>query len=180
MNKTIQLILGMGVLLGVPIPSALARILPAWGYEKLLAAADVVVIIEALEVQPAKDEFPKDAYGAWRGYEASNARFRVRGILKNNGEAMKELTVLHFHYPKGTLVANGAQFIRFPVGPITYEKRPMKDGKVIEGSVERVQYTPQWLAFLKRRPDGRYEPVSGQYDACMSFEELRRVSADYP
>jgi hypothetical protein len=179
MNRIPRLILGACVVLALTIPSALARILPSWNYEKLLAAADVVVIIEALEVKPVKDEFPKDAYGAWRGYEASDARFRVRGILKNNGEAMKELTVLHFNYPKNTPIANGAQFIRFPVGAIAYEKRPMKDGKVIEGSVEHVQYTPQWLAFLKRRPDGRYEPVSGHYDACMSFEELRGVSAAY-
>ena len=160
--------------------SAFARLVPLWPYDKLLAEADIVVILEAIENEPAKDEFPGNNYGHPQAdFDATNTRFKVQSVLKTTGDTPKELSVLHFTYSKRVnLIANGASFIRFPIGFITYEKRELKDGKPT-GEVEHVKFQPMWLAFLKRRADGRFEPLTGHYDASYSFKELRGASASY-
>jgi hypothetical protein len=156
---------------------AFARIVN-WPYNELLAQADMVVILEAIENAPAKDPFPGDH--ARPDLEATDTRFKVYSVIKTTGDTPKELSVLHFTYAKRPdLIANGASFIRFPIGLVTYEKRELKDGKPT-GEVERVQYQPRWLAFLKGRKDGRFEPLTGQYDAAYSFKELREASHDLP
>ena len=157
--------------------SAFARLVPHWPYDKLLAEADIVVILEAIENEPAKDEFPGKNSPA--DFDATNTRFKVHSVLKTTGDTPKELSVLHFTYSKRVnAIFNGASFIRFPIGFITYEKRELKDGKPT-GEVEHVKYQPMWLAFLKRREDGRFEPLTGHYDAAYSFKELRGESASY-
>ena len=160
--------------------SAFGRLVPLWPYDKLVAEADIVVILEAIENQPANDEFPGNTYGHPQAdFDATNTRFKVHSVFKTTADTPKELSVLHFTYSKRVnLIANGASFIRFPIGFITYEKRELKDGKPT-GEVEHVKYQPMWLAFLKRRPDGRFEPITGHYDASYSFKELRYGDPTY-
>jgi hypothetical protein len=51
------------------------------------------------------------------------------------------------------VIKNGASFVRFR-------------GK------DRWDQAPQYLAFLKKRPDGRYECVSGHLDPDLSVRQL--------
>jgi hypothetical protein len=151
------------------------RVTFSLSWSELFAQADVVVVIEALENVPAKDELPGD-HGPQTNFDAINTRCKVLTAIKSATEAPKELTVLHFTYSKRVHgYTNGAEFIRFPIGRVEYERRELKDNKPT-GAVENVQYQPSWLAFLKRRSDGRYAPVTGHYDATNSFKELRGVS----
>jgi hypothetical protein len=150
------------------------RLLQSWPWEKLIAESDMVVVIQAIEELQSKDEYPGDTFGhPQTDFDASTTRFKVLGTLKPATPAPKELSVLHFNYSKRVRgVANGAMFIRFPIGQIAFERRELKDDKPT-GDVEHVQYTPKWIAFLKLRSDGRYEPVTGHYDAAMSFREIK-------
>jgi hypothetical protein len=68
-------------------------------------------------------------------------------------------------------VVNGPSFVYFPVGPLDYQKKFVKDGKDYV-NITVHQGEPLLLAYLKRRADGRYEPVSGQEDADDSFYEV--------
>ena len=156
---------------------ALAREVPEWPYEKLIADSDVVAIVEPIENEPAKDAFPDYNYGhSANDFEATNTRFRVCSVLKPADDAPKELTVLHFSYSdRITIILDGASFIRFLIGPLQYEKRDLKDEKPV-GGVKAFQEKPVWLAFLKRRADGRFEPVTGHYDSAFSFRELHHAS----
>ncbi len=157
--------------------SALARSVPAWTYNKLVADSDIVAIVEPIENQPAEDIFPDFNYGHPAShFEGTNTRFRVHVVLKPAGDAHKELTVLHFSYSKGvgTLV-NGASFMRFLIGPLQYEKRNLKDEKPVGGRTV-FQEKPIWVAFLKHGPDGRFKPVTVHYDSAFSFRELHRAS----
>jgi hypothetical protein len=158
--------------------SALARAVPAWPYDKLVADSDLVAIVEPIENQPAKDAFTDYNYGhPANDFDAINTRFRVLVVLKPAGDAPKELTVLHFSYSKGlTMITNGACFMRFLIGPLQYEKRILKEEKPIGGVAVFFQEKPIWLAFLKRQPDGRFAPVTGQYDSAFSFRELHNAS----
>ncbi len=133
------------------IVTCFARTVSLWPYEKLVAEADVVAIVEPVESKPAQDAFPGYSYGhPTNHFTATDTRFKVHAVLK--GDAMKELTVLHFSYSTNvSIIINGASFIQF-------------------------KQKQECIAFLKRRSDGRFEPVTGHYDAAYSFRELHRAS----
>jgi hypothetical protein len=160
------------------------RLSRAWTYGDLLAESDFVGLLEPIANQPAKDVFTIEvsATGAPGekmdkvNYQGIDTRFRIEAILKSDGKATKELTVLHFsgeHAERGFAVIDGPSFIHFTIGPLQYEKRVLKEKKVIS-EITVLQGEPLWLAFLKLRPDGRYEPVSGQEDAAESFFEVHK------
>ena len=157
------------------IATCIARIVPSWPYEKLVSESDVVAIVEPVENKPAPDAFPGYSYGhPTNHFTATDTRFKVHAVLK--GDAMKELTVLHFSYSTNvSIILNGASFIQFFIGPLQYEKRAVKDGKPV-GGVTSFQQPPEWIVFLKRRSDGRFEPVTGHYDSAYSFRELHTAS----
>ncbi len=159
----------------VSVTTCFARWVPSWPYEKLVAESDVVAVVEAVENKPAQDTFPGYSYGhPTHHFTATDTRFTVRAVLK--GEAMKELTVLHFSYSTNVRVTvNGARFIQFFTAPLHCERRALKDGKPV-GGITIYQQEPVWIAFLKRRRDGRFEPVTGHYDSALSFGELHLAS----
>jgi hypothetical protein len=157
--------------------STVARLVTSWPYDELFTKADLVAVVEVLYSERTSDVFVGDTYGrAQTEFEAFNTRFNVLSSLKTTADAPGQLTVLHFTYSRhAKLITNGASFIRFPIGVVGYEKRELRDGTPT-GRVEQVfQHRPKWLAFLKRRADGRFEPLTGQYDASQSFKELYDV-----
>jgi hypothetical protein len=174
----------VALLFGLFAIHSLGRLTRPWTYEDLLAESDFVGLLEPLANQPAKDVFTIEvsATGGSAGkadkvsYHGIDTRFRIEAILKSDGKATKELTVLHFsqeHAETGFAVVDGPSFIYFTVGPLQYEKRVLKDKKVIS-EITVLQGEPLWLAFLKRRAGGRYEPVSGREDPDESFFELHK------
>jgi hypothetical protein len=174
----------VALLFGLFAVHSLARLTRAWSFDDLLAESDFVGLLEPIANQPAKDVFtievsPTGSTAEKRdtvSYHGIDTRFRIEAILKSDGKATKELTVLHFsgeHAEAAFAVVNGPSFIYFTVGPLQYEKRVLKDKKVIS-EITVLQGEPLWLAFLKRRADGRYEPVSGREDPDQSFFEVHK------
>ena len=84
-----------------------------------------------------------------------------------------ELTVLHFHDTlESVQVANGPSVVYFHIAPLFYTTKAVRDGReVLSAGGHRRE--PLCIAFLKRRPDGRIEPVTGQEDASESFREVQ-------
>jgi hypothetical protein len=148
--------------------SSLARLVEIWPYEKLLAESDTVAIVEASENRPAKDEFPnKPARYSAKDFEATDTRFKVHAVFKGQPKNSQDLTVLHFAYSKhATNMVNDAMFIRFPI-----EERMLKAAFGPDTRATGKVY----LAFLKRRADGRLEPIRGHYDSALSFRELHET-----
>jgi hypothetical protein len=139
----------LAVLLTSPLPTFARRVLQ-WSYQDLTKEADVVVIARAIESENTKDEHKSD----WSiEFEGVNTRFEVLGVLK--GETDKTITLLHFEWGNAKPGKEGDDFIRN--GPHLIE---FKKG------------IPEYLLFLKRRSDGRYEPVSGQIDPDRSVREM--------
>jgi hypothetical protein len=177
----------VALLFGLFAVHSLARLTRPWSYEDLLAESDFVGLLEPIANQPAKDVFTIEVSGtdanSEKGhkvsYHAIDTRFRIQAILKSDGKATEELTVLHFSEEHAEPVVNGPSFIYFTVGPLQYEKRVLKDKKVIS-EITVLQGEPLWLAFLKRRADGRYEPVSGREDPDESFFEVHRPTHGSP
>lgn len=171
MNRLFAAILLLTLALPTPTWSRNSGAMP---YDRLAERAEVIAIIEAMWNRPADDLFPGENPGPSPRYQAINTGFKVRAFLKG-GEAPKELTLLHFDYASDpAIIVNGAQFIEFPLGPREYEKPAPKNQPNAKPTLAYAD-APVWLAFLKRRSDGRYEPVNDQYDSRHSFRELCQV-----
>jgi len=157
------------------VAACFARPVPFWSYEKLTSESDVVAIVEPVENIPTPDAFYGFSYGhPTNDFSATDTHFKVLTVFK--GAVTNELTVLHFSYSTNlNIILDGAKFVRFYVGPMQYQKRALKDGKPVGGIIE-FGHHPIWIAFLKRRTDGRFEPVQGQYDSAASFRELHESS----
>jgi hypothetical protein len=158
-----------------------ARLTRAWTHDDLHKESDFVGLLEPVSNKPTADVFTIDVSGGGKvRYTGIDTRFRIAAIFKSDGKVDKELTVLHFSDEHTTVaVVNGPSFIYFPIGPLKYEKQVLKDKKVIS-KITVLQGEPLWLAFLKRRADGRYEPVSGQEDDDESFFEVHKPTHGAP
>jgi hypothetical protein len=131
--------------------AASARLIPAWPYEKLLATADVVVMARAISSTDAGQGAPA---APWPGLVAVETSFEVQAVLKGSLKGNK-LTLLHYRFPGKGMPPNAPMLVSF---------RGMTD----KTKVSRAEY----LLFLKRRQDNRYEAVSGQVDPVFSVREL--------
>lgn len=153
-----------------------ARLVPDWPYEKLFAESDLVVIAEPMLCCDSKDVFERPDHSK-DDYTGMNSTFEIRSVLKGSPQ-MKKCSVLHFRYSdKVGAISNGALFVRFRLTGRSFKGLIVPENK--EGpphagvQVYRSEAKPDYLLFLKRRADGRYEPVSGQYDAALSCREIR-------
>ncbi len=156
--------------------SADARRLRSWSYEELLQASDLVAIVEPVSSEDTKDIYPGSLYGhALTEFLGHNTKFKVHAVLKGSGSADRSLIVLHFSYSKKVIFENGARFARFIAGPLQFKKQVLKDEKEV-GEITVYAEKPVWLAFLKKKDDGRYEPVTDPYDSTDSFRELHQAS----
>ena len=176
MNAFFFLMYVVAIQLSLTCPSY-ARLKANVSYVELLAKADLVVLIEPIKNDSAKDSYAGFLYGfAQKDFVATNTTFRVHAYLKGGDAAAKEITILHFSYSKDVGPrSNGASFITFVTGPLQYEKRSLKDDKPV-GGVTVYMEQPVWLAFLRKRSDGRFDPISDPYDSADSFREIHDSS----
>ena len=150
-----------------------ARPIPGWSYDDLAKASDVVAVIEPLKNEN-NDEKLKIEGSKGSDFQGLSTTVKVHYCFKGS-LSLDELVVKHFKYGPSIGPPDGAEFISFLVGPLKYKKTDLKDDKEV-GGITYYQATPSWLAFLKKAPDGSYIPVTGQYDASLSFKELHDPS----
>jgi len=150
----------VAVALAVPAPVASARALPSWPYDKLFKEADVVVVAEARGTRDC-DDVPADPRMK-QHFLAQTTTLEVRGTLKGK-VAGEEIGVLHFRLKDGVQIKNGPCLVAF--------RRSVRV-TVEEGGKAGGALRPHYLLFLKARKDGRYEPLSGQYDPALSVREM--------
>jgi hypothetical protein len=136
-----------------------ARGLEPWPYKRLLKEADAVVIGRPLSVADS-GEVTKD--NLWKAeFVGVNTTFHIEAVLKGEVEGDK-LRVLHYRLKPGVLIDDGPLLVSFRQHATDLSTREVKV------SLGR----PGYLLFLKRRADGRYEPLSGQTDPALSVREM--------
>ena len=130
------------------ISAAAARPIGAIPYDKMLRDADLVVVATAVKSDDTKDMPATDWKLPWIGIDTT---LTIQAVFK--GERPEKLVVLHYRVKDGVGVPNGPLLVTFrpPASPLT---------------------GPDYLLFLKRRPDGRYEPLSGPIDPVLSVKEM--------
>lgn len=140
-------------------PTTHARLMRLWSYQELHARADLVVIarpraVRHLQEQSALPNIQRLLPGGTRAPvigRAVETDFEVVVLLKGAETALTggKLTLYHFQLPPAPML-NGPGLVAFEPTAQT-----------------------QYLLFLVRRMDGRYETVSGQTDPDQAIEPLR-------
>ena len=147
-----------------------ARRLRIWSYTELTVAADVVVI-----AKPLSNTETSDLFGDTRGYIGVNTEFQVNDVIKGNVGA-ERFIVLHFRHAPNIPSADGMMTIFFRLEGliISGDSFILKEGQPITFVGKGTTQTPppEYLLFLKKRIDGRYEPVTGQMDSMLSVREV--------
>ncbi len=147
-----------------------ARIIDSWPYDKLFEKADLVVIAQPLKTEAADDKPPEHHWS----YEfvGENTKLKVIHTLKGKVEG-KEIQVLHFKFGKlkkgidpdsldAVVIIDGPSLVSFRTKAVL---ATVGEERVVLGA-------PEYLLFLKKMKDGRYEPLSGHIDPGQSIREL--------
>ncbi|MEP6669415.1 MAG: hypothetical protein ABJF10_09700 [Chthoniobacter sp.] len=144
-----------------------------------MAKSDLVAIVVPYRTKITQDVFPgHTAEDSSELYDAFNTDLEILQVFKTDEPAKKDVTVLHFLYtlrpPKTPRrINNGCTFVKF-LG----EGAPKSFEAMVLNPIYGGQNTA-WLAFLKRRPDGRYEAVTGDIDPSTSFRALKWETYDF-
>ena len=158
-----------------------ARKIEIWPYEELLKEADLVVIARAVSNLATDDKWNSDVFDSDR-FTAVETTFELATVLK--GKSVNSFKVLHFqHRNPSRPFEDGPRLVSFLVQPFSVGIRPVgirrsgetkKEGpKTLEPTKRKsLMPAPEYLLFLKRRNDGRFEAVSGQVDPNSSVRTL--------
>ncbi len=160
---------------------AWARPVEDWPYARLFSEAELIVIAQARTNQITRDEFPQTHQPEY--YIGINTTLSILQVLKQPKEPLNttNIVLLHFRYVTNISMVNNP-FVRFR----TAGRKVLRSERVLAPG-ERVPWNavdsapgkevvfiaqPEYLLFLKRRKDGRYEPVCGQEDPALAVRQL--------
>lgn len=163
MRSTLSYLSVIAVLVIFVAPTA-ARRIENWPYERLFKNSDLVIIGTTEGTVDTKDRFKTEGWEV--EFIGQETTLTVRTTLKGDIKGEKKVQVLHYRLPKGVKVVNGPLLVSFRKEPL-----PLKgtiNGRAFKAALGR----PDYLLFLRARPDGRFEPISGQVDPALSVREL--------
>jgi hypothetical protein len=138
-----------------------ARQIQDWPYEKLFKRADLVIIVTPLAVRDAKEEDKATPPGNGDYLTGVVTSFEVLQTVKGEYNE-KELEIVHFRLKEGVRIINGPMLVSFAPGRVNIE------GKGWTMTVAQREY----MLFLKKRENGRFEFVSGQFDPELSVKQM--------
>ncbi|WP_020470537.1 hypothetical protein [Zavarzinella formosa] len=161
------------LLIGIFASTASGRLIPGWPYERLFKEADLVVIAVPVSEKKTNDRFgePQEEHLQLK-VEGVQTKFEVRHILKGKADG-KHIKMLHFQFAKPekneiVVIEDGPMFVAIRLKGLTVQEN--KDTLYLP--------PPEYLLFLRRQKDGRYEPVSGRYDPEFAVREVAKPLDD--
>lgn len=167
------------VLIALLCSQAEARLVETWTFQRLKDAADIVLIGSVASTKPWPEKLqpeklpPKSlerqyAKSFGKDLEGQVTTFEVATVLKGK-EVGKQIELVHYRVAGRIGIRSGPILASFRKEERTLVVKSIDGGKEEH---EVVLGTPQYLLFLKKRDDGRYEPVSGQVDSAFSVRWL--------
>lgn len=153
----------------------LARPIPLLGISELMSSAEVVVTIKPKSFIQTKDKPDDGSFGDrdLSRYLALETTCEVTAVIKGSPE-IKTVKIVHFVYAGDKPDFNGSLFMSFLFGPVRLGTFPL-DEKGKPNSPRGLPYAlgdAEFLAFLRKLPDGRYAAAAPQYDASIAFRLL--------
>jgi hypothetical protein len=147
-----------------------ARLIDNWPYARLYKEADMVVIGVARSNRDATESFIDERWPL--KFVGQNTTFGVLQVLKGNRDT-KKVVVLHFKFgkfhEKATKIEKKYRDIVDAPSFVSFATKPIK---VTIAEEELANHKCEYLLFLKKRSDGRFEPVSGRIDPNLSIREM--------
>ncbi len=150
--------------------------------------ADLVVVIKPESTELTDDKLTSTGpkYGKRnpnpKNYQGLTTTCKVMDILKKtdavNNINDKILKIIHFYYTSGPLEFNGGLFMYFHLPPTILHTKPAE--KQIQKTINKSSIGRSdciYLAFLRKRKDGRFEPITRNYYSASSFRILSNIYA---
>jgi len=136
-----------------------ARQIDLWPYDRLEKEADLIVI----GIPDNSLDTGEIVHGSlWqKDFLGVNTTLKVRGVLKGRFRN-PDIMVFHLRKPETMILENGPYLATFNLQPIE---------QILPGG-KRQMAKREYLLFLKKRKDGRYEPVSGPLDSAHAIREM--------
>ena len=146
--------------------------------EQLMTQSSVVVVIRPESVRQTSDRPDDRSFGDrdMTQYQPLETTCRIVTTFKGTVTEQK-IKIVHFAYADPKPEFNGGLMMSFLFDPIRLVTFPtLADGKpdTSRGQPYATD-SPEYLAFLRRLPDGRYAAASPHYDAATSFRLLSQV-----
>ncbi len=135
---------------------AAADILDEWSYDRLFKAADLVVVAKLTGEEKTKERFRPTDRRMTFGRVIS--RLSVQYTLK--GKCKEEIKIYHFE-----LVSIDDEFVENVPRHVRFRNKAIIDKKTFVPP-------PEYLLFLKKRKDGDYEFVTGDWHSDQSVREV--------
>lgn len=157
--------------------AAQARPVAAPSLSELQSRADYVMVIRPVSIRQTTDKPDDQSFGDrdMNNYQSLETECEVECVFK--GEvASKKIKIVHFAYEGPAVEFNGGWFMRFlfkptrlVTFPATTDNEYKPDPAISNGYALG---NPEYMAFLRRLPDGRYAAAAPQYDASVAFRVL--------
>lgn len=142
---------------------------------ELMSQAALAVIIKPISTRLTDDKADDESlrYSEQKRYQALETTCSVSLLLKGEEKA-ESIKILHFGYAGRLPDFNGAVFMSFIFDPTLLVAFPSDRNLKIDASriTPYAKGAPEYLAFLRRLPDGRYAAVTNHYNAGLSFRLL--------
>ena len=168
MKNTINIFALALIVIAIAGSTSWARRIENWSYDRLLKEADLVVIAAAVSSEECKDQWSEPLFEKDR-FQGIETTFKVWSALKGTAPD-STLKLLHFQYKarESNIFNDGPSLVSFIIKPLSLSisLRPEEIPHKVESS------PPQYLLFLKKREDGRYEAASGQTDPSFSVRAM--------
>lgn len=172
MKSTLLTVFSLMVAVAEARPAAIPTI------EELMAQSPVVVIIHPESVRQTTDRPDDASFGSrdMRDYQPLETTCRVVATFKGS-ITQQTIKVVHFAYADPRPEFNGGFMMSFLFDPVRFVTFPeLPDGRTdLSRSQAYGAGGPEYLAFLRRLPDGRFAAASPHYDAAASFRLLSQV-----
>jgi len=143
---------------------------------ELTEKADLVIVIRPSESRPIVHKPDDTSFGDrdMTLYQALETRCEVIANLKG-AVPTKDIRLVHFAFKSVKAEFNGSLFMCFLENTPRLLTYPTDETHKLDTSLFTAYAdsgTPEYLAFLRKMPDGRFAPVAGHYDAAGSFRLL--------
>ncbi len=149
--------------------SIYGRQIDDWPYEKLAKEADLILVAKAISTDDAAadvaDKPPRDyLVGVISSFQV---KYVIKGALQT-----KKISVFHYrlNLKEGQEIGDGPLLVSFQA----------KESRVRREWGTTVLAPPEYMMFLKKRNDGRYECVSGQFDPSLSVRQVTGTVLEPP
>ena len=168
MMRTSMKICGLAILVSLyPPTQAWPRKVESWPYDRLMTEADLVVIAHAVSSAACQDKWRESLFQNVK-FQGVETTFKVSALLK--GKSPATLKMLHFRLKNRVLPNDGPGLVTFLRKPVLLQVRHDEQG--LQQFRQSLVSPPEYLLYLRRRQDGRYEAVSGQVDPKFSVRAL--------